>query len=640
MTRLQSEAQLAGHAPALRELPLGAVRARGWLLDQLRLQADGLTGHLEELWEDVGPNSGWLGGRGEDWERGPYYLDGLVPLAHLLGDETLIGKARRWTEAILASQRQDGFFGPTSNDDWWPRMVGLKVLIQHEEATGDARVEPFLRRYFEHQARELPSRPLSGWGEARGAENVLSVLWLHGRGGEPWLLDLARTLLDQTLDWGAYLTEHLIGGPATTFDHRTHVVNVAMGLKHAAARHLLGAGGQREIIHAALDKLDRFHGMPNGMFSGDEWLAGLGPQRGVETCAVVEAMYSLEVLARTFGDGALADRLERIALNALPAAISADMRAHQYHQQVNQVSCTVARREWTFSGDDANIFGLEPHFGCCTANLHQGWPKFVRSLWARAPGGLAALAYAPCQVSAQVGGGEVRLETVTDYPFGDAVTLRVDGAPPAPFELRLRVPAWCAAPELSLNGEAHACAPDQDGFVSVERAWRAGDQLRLRLPMSVRALPRPNGAVSLALGPLLLAFSPGETWSRLPGSEGFGDWEVRPRHSWNFGLALDPAAPNGGCEVRRFGPTSPPFTLKNGRPPVDVDRVPLKVYAPGHLLPEWDLRGNSAAPPPPVPEARQPTHRITLVPYGCARVRVAEFPLLRPGALPAKEAGE
>ena len=67
-------------------LPLTSIRPAGWLEDQLRIQANGLSGHLDETWDDVGPNSGWLGGTGESWERGPYYLDGLVPLAYLLDD--------------------------------------------------------------------------------------------------------------------------------------------------------------------------------------------------------------------------------------------------------------------------------------------------------------------------------------------------------------------------------------------------------------------------------------------------------------------------------------------------------------------------------------------------------------------------
>ena len=67
----------------MRLLPLGAIKPAGWLARQLRIQANGMSGHLDEFWPDVGPNSGWLGGTGESWERGPYFLDGLVPLAYL-----------------------------------------------------------------------------------------------------------------------------------------------------------------------------------------------------------------------------------------------------------------------------------------------------------------------------------------------------------------------------------------------------------------------------------------------------------------------------------------------------------------------------------------------------------------------------
>ncbi len=613
------------HPTAFQELPLGAVRARGWLLDQLRLQADGLTGHLSELWPDVGPNSAWLGGDGEAWERGPYHLDGLLPLAHLLEDPRLLARAQTWVEAILTSQREDGFFGPAQNDDWWPRMVALKALTQHADATGDARVAPFMTRYFRYQLAQLPARPLFSWGQVRGADNVLSVYWLYARTGDAWLLDLAALLFEQTANWGEFLTERLPAGPAGQFHHLTHGPNVAMGLKTPALRHLLdGDPAQREVTDAALANLDAKHGLVHGLFSGDEWLGGREPHHGVETCQVVEFMFSLEQLVRVFGDGRYADTLELAAYNHLPASCTADMTAHQYHQQANQVLVSVATRDWSFSGDDANVFGLEPHFGCCTANLHQGWPKFVRAMWMGTPeGGLAAVALGPSEVEAHLAGTPVRVTCHTAYPFEETLGYTVEVARPVRFPLHLRVPGWCEGAALTLDGEALEVTPNDRGFAVIEREWRGGERLDLHLPMMVRAMPRERGALGLRLGPLVLAISGGETWTRVADAPPrpdarFGDWEVRPRKSWNFGLQLDPARPDVACRVERQAVGPVPFALEG---------APVRVWARGARLKDWGLERHSAAPPPESPVmTRLPMDPVLLVPYGCARIRVTEFP--------------
>ena len=173
-------------------LPLGSIRPSGWLKNQLQIQADGLSGHLGETWADVGPNSGWLGGTGESWERGPYYMDGLLPLAYLLDDERLKATAQRFIDWTLEHQAPNGMIGPASNNDWWPRIVMMKALIQYQELTGDARVIPLMDRYFRYQLAELPTRPLRDWGRFRWQDEVLSVLWLYRRSGEPYLLELAQ----------------------------------------------------------------------------------------------------------------------------------------------------------------------------------------------------------------------------------------------------------------------------------------------------------------------------------------------------------------------------------------------------------------------------------------------------------------
>lgn len=102
--------------------------------------------------------------------------------------------------------------------------------------------------------------------------------------------------------------------------------------------------------------------------------------------------------------------------------------------------CSVAERGW-INGSEANVFGLAPNFGCCAANMHQGWPKFAASLWMGTPDdGLAAVAYAPCEVTTVVDSTPVTVTEETDYPFGDEVSMTVSPDSPVTFPLAFRIP--------------------------------------------------------------------------------------------------------------------------------------------------------------------------------------------------------
>ena len=99
-----------------RPLPLGHIHPLGWLAQQLRIQADGISGKLDEFWPDV-KESRWFGGDKEAWERAPYWLDGVIPLAYVLDDEVpgaraLKAKVTRYMDYIIRHQGDDGWLGP------------------------------------------------------------------------------------------------------------------------------------------------------------------------------------------------------------------------------------------------------------------------------------------------------------------------------------------------------------------------------------------------------------------------------------------------------------------------------------------------------------------------------------------------
>jgi hypothetical protein len=248
----------------------------------------------------------------------------------------------------------------------------------------------------------IDARPLFNWGKYRWFESLIAIYWMYEQTGEDWLLDLAVKLHAQGFNWIDFFRRWPLTRPTPKgkWTYMGHVVNNAMAVKAPALWWRLSAEDRdRAMVKEMIRLQDQYHGQVTGMFTGDECFAGLNPSQGTELCAVMEYLYSLEILLSVTGEAEFGDRLEKIAFNALPATFSPDMWSHQYDQQVNQVECSIKEdRLWTTNGPDSNIYGLEPNFGCCTANLSQGWPKFAAHLWMRsADDGLAAAASQACR---------------------------------------------------------------------------------------------------------------------------------------------------------------------------------------------------------------------------------------------------
>ncbi|MGD2122252.1 MAG: glycoside hydrolase family 127 protein [Gemmatimonadota bacterium] len=622
--------------PAFRPLPLGSIRPRGWLARQLRIQAEGLTGHLDEFWPDVG-ESQWFGGEAEGWERAPYWLDGIIPLAWGLDDEGLKGKVSGYVEEILARQRDDGWYGPYPLDasiqryDLWAILLANKVLVQYHEATGDDRVLAAVEASLRVLRDGVQRTPLYNWGQYRWFEGLIPVFYVYERTGEGWLLELARTLRDQGTDYPAIYAGEGVTHPTPrrglwTWDK--HVVNTGMAVKAGALSWRLGqAQADREFPSEMLQILDRYHGQVNGMFTGDECLAGKNPVQGTELCAVVEFMFSLEILLSVFGDPTFGDRLERVAFNALPATFSPDMWAHQYDQQVNQVQCTInPDHMWTTNGPESNLYGLEPNYGCCTSNMHQGWPKFASHLAMAAPGnGLAIVAYAPMETRFRSGDAPVLVTLDTEYPFRETLSLTVDPDEAVSFPLLLRVPAWAEGASVSVaGGRAEPMTPGT--FHTLDRLWSPGTEVTLRFPMRPRVTARYNDALAVERGPLVYAHSPEEEWTRVNADKPHrelphGDFEVRSASSWNYGVILDPADPEEGLEFHE---------QPIGERPFSPEGAGMAASIRARRLPGWEMaHGWAGEVTPGIQESGEPEEVLTLIPYGCTNIRVTEFPRLK-----------
>ena len=307
----------------------------------------------------------------------------------------LMGQVESYIAYILAHQAADGWLGPASSGGgsyWGPSNV-LQALWQWAEAkqptdaAAAANATQAVLRHLLAQYDRMRSVPLASWAQARWVDMAHTVEWLLEHDNQlaasmsgaqrATLLKLLALLHTQGEDWDSWF-EAVPGTP-------NHNVNVAQGLKSAAVLARFNASATRANRSMAslslrrMRKLDAAYGLPTGMYVGDE-ITPLpytrSPSRGIELCGVVEAMYSYEIMYATHGELAFAERAERIAYNALPATWASptggDMWAHQYLQAINEINAIKADPHvWQHDGDMAEAYGLEPNFGCCTANFHQ-----------------------------------------------------------------------------------------------------------------------------------------------------------------------------------------------------------------------------------------------------------------------------
>lgn len=619
------------------KLPIGAITPKGWLRTQLELQRDGFIGRLDELSRFIRLDSGWLQPDNEGWEEAPYWLKGYVDTACVLKDPDMIAEARRWIDACLDSQQDDGYFGPQSlkrGRDWWSHMVVLYVFRSFHEATGDERIIPAMLRFF----RFLEQRPEEDlipykWGEGpyrkewwqsvRSGDLMQSLYWTYNRTGETWLLDLARRVHERSADW--------VGGIPTW-----HGVNICQGFREPA----VFSQQSKDVAHLQATYRNyatvwgEYGQVPGGMFGADENCRKgfTGPRQAAETCSMVEFMNSCQEIIRIDGLSTWGDRCEDVAFNSLPASMTADLRGLHYLTAPNMVQLDRHNKAPGIE-NGGEMLSFNPwSYRCCQHNAGQGWPYYAEHLWMMTPdGGLAFVLVAPCEVTARVGdgaltgGGAVATVLVeTEYPFDENLSLRVRLSKPATFPLLLRKPDWCGQPGVTVNGAEISPPATKGGFLRIEREWRDGDVVHVGFPMevAVRRWDAHGGCVSIHRGPLTYSLRIEEEWRAYAGTPRWPAFEVFPKTPWNYGLMLDADNPASSITVVRRTGLLP-------RQPFVLDGSPVVLEAKARRIPEWtlDRRGLiTEVQPSPAKVAPGEPETVTLIPMGAARLRISAFP--------------
>lgn len=588
------------------------IRPTGWLRRQLELEAQGLVGNLDRIWGDVADSS-WIGGTSDGWERVPYWLDGFIPLAYMLEDPVMLKVVERYITAIVSRRAEDGWICPTDGKredyDLWAYLLVCKVLSLYLDLAGASAVKGTENALYD--AMKCLYKMLKGghrikdWGAFRWFEGLIPLLWLKNRYNEEWITETAEILRRDGTDYYA-LKEHW-KNKATSWRFDNHIVNIAMMFKYEALCTAMFDDSPTGEAEELWQHLTKYHGNAVGAFNGDECLAGTDNNHGFELCSICELMYTCEVIYGITGESIWADRLERLAFNALPATVSDDMWTHQYDQQINQVACTVPNGPsfFTTNGTHANMFGLDPEYGCCTANMAQGWPKLAMNVFHETERGIICSLILPAVLECD----RAKIEIVTDYPFRHSARYIIESE--SEFELRIRVPGW--ARSFTVNGEKR----DNCGMIVINKKWSGREEITVVLEDTPHLVRRENGLYFTEYGALVYAL-PIE-WEKKYIVEStvrnpWDEYELHPAMDWGYGFSVDTfTVVEADGDTVPFSSKNPSLKLKATLAPVDWK------YIDGHTiakaLPESDKVTGAA-------------RDLLLYPYGATMLRLTEMPLV------------
>ena len=592
------------------------IKPKGWIKKQLEVQANGLCGNLDKVWPDV-RESGWIGGSADAWERVPCWLDGFIPLAYLLENEDMIARAKKYMDYIIAHQRSDGWICPCEEEriekyDTWPVQLFSKVLVVYYECSKDERIPEVLYKMLRNYYDLLNSGKIKlfNWGEYRWFETFIALNFLYDIYHEDWIVSLGHLLKEKGIDFNNNVP--LWKRPLAKIVMPTHIVGLTLMLKHEAVSHALLNEPYTDRAEYYHKILTNYNGTVVGSYTGDEHLSGLSPIQGTELCAIVEQMYSFEQLFAFTGEKKWLERLEVLAFNALPATISDDMWTHQYDQQSNQINCIRFCRKPVFgtNNNEAHLFGLEPHYGCCTANHSHGWPKFTLSAFMRK--GDTVMNTIPIPTALNTQDFTVLLET--EYPFENRLVYTVDAK--KDFTFKIRIPSF--AKEVTVDGET-ANVKDELTFQIASGEKR---KIFVEFRTEIELLDRPYNLKTVKSGSLLFSlpiaydkvmyeYEANGVERKFP----YCDYEYVGKSDWNYGYS------DVVFEFVKKEISDIPFSSE--KPPVTVKAKMKKIH--------WGFEPGYDTVCAKVPQSTDPIGEEEikeLYPYGCAKLRMTELPMV------------
>lgn len=548
------------------------------------------------------------------YEQSAYLLDGLARFGILTEDSEKLELVRKNIRYLVDHPDENGMLGHcygTSSSEW-PMAVFSRAVKFYADALQDDSIKQALIRHY--QAISVNTLAVG----FRHINNLEGVLAAFAWSGDTSLLEKAEKAYQLHDEYYSLHTEDEFelyrSKLAGDCDYVIHGVSFSESIKLPVLLYLY-SGNQKYLADAekGLKKVLELHEQIPGLPSSNEDFAGRDPLQGYETCVIGDFSWALGYFLMASGKGEYADRMEKIFYNAFPGSILKDFTGLQYLSAPNQVIAGPGSNHSFFFRGCATFrqFRADHSAQCCTGNVHRILPNYILRMWMlNTDGAPVATLYGPSVYNGYFHEVKYSIREETGYPYSDTISFRFSCPHELQMPFSIRIPHWCAHPQLTLNGKEIAMPEEINGFCCLNRAWNDRDELRLVLPMEAVCV-KDRYWNHFEYGPLVFSYSIPSYFKR-EFDHPLAPCLVTPAGEWNFAVSEKAAVCVEKTKIDGSPLENPPIRLKVSAVPVSgFDELELGRYTPE------------------VPLFHHPTGEamtLELVPYASTLLRISAFP--------------
>lgn len=635
-------------------LPLGAIKAEGFLKDQLLIAKDGMSGHLHELepemiywpylerrpvpaWNGPGANvPGWGA------EISGNYWTGYIQHAFILNDPEMIETATNWVNLMLKNRKPDGYLGTYFEegdniyDDYNAQVVcAMRGLLAFYEATGRKDILDAVHSCMLWFTEKWAGDNKTVYAGKGLVEGMILTYW---HTGDKRLVDFAEEYLEYVCKRDIFRASY----KSMLEDDFQYLSNHTAAVAHNFSLPALvySATGREEFLRATERQLSLLRAksmhITGSPVNVAEYLGPVCATGETEYCNYTFLNTSYSYLSCITGEAKYGDYLEEVFYNGTQGARMKDEKAIPYLNAPNQIFAT--EDSSAFCGDH-QVYAPVYTTSCCPVNAVRVLPEFIRAMFVTdASDNVYVMAYGPCSLSYK----GIELEEKTYYPFRNNVTFEIKCD--KKFALNLRIPAWSKGFTVEING-AEQSVVDKDHYVSLDREWKAGDTVTIRFKAEIEVVviddtdAASKYPLAVKYGTLVFSFHVPEKWNRVKGSpmtplpEGWSWWEIIPtyedadtpdiherigmrRYQYSWNIAVDENWSAKDFEIEEIEPNG--YVWAN-----PMIKLHTHCYKAPFLTAPYQNKTLE-----PFEKYQTVTDRIPLemVPYGCTNLRITYFP--------------